>query len=343
MTKRYINLTAAAAMIVLSAIAAAAQSTDAAFPTNVSTNEIDGVIKARDIGDPRLTSYYYAVGGGQGDLFINVVSKNFAGDIDVFAAEGLRPLTKMVIFADSESSETGRLIYLRKEEKLILRVQGRTPNDDPATFRIKFGGSFIALAPNEQGQTPKVAQVQPNESGVVVNSVGTIVRVIPKPTPAPRPPADSLAKTRPSPSPAPEEASTPETPKVTVSENIPPAPKSQPKRPKDTRRSKSGAAEPATVFGNKRTNRPAPAKPTKRTAAAKAAPAPKKAPVEVEKKPDPLASIRLVVLLKTGESIERPMNEVQKFSVDKGVLTVIATDGTTVRYQILDVAKVTIE
>jgi hypothetical protein len=62
-----------------------------------------------------------------------------------------------------------------------------------------------------------------------------------------------------------------------------------------------------------------------------------------EKKPDPLASIRLVVLLKNGETIEKPMSEVQKFSVDKGILTVIAKDGSTARYSILDVAKVTIE
>ena len=39
--------------------------------------------------------------------------------------------------------------------------------------------------------------------------------------------------------------------------------------------------------------------------------------------------------------VGRPMSEVLKFSVDKGVLTVITRDGT-VTYPILDVAKVTI-
>jgi hypothetical protein len=58
---------------------------------------------------------------------------------------------------------------------------------------------------------------------------------------------------------------------------------------------------------------------------------------------DPLAKIHLVVLFKDGTSIERPMNEVLKFSVDKGVLTVLTTDGETVRYSILEVAKVSIE
>ena len=36
------------------------------------------------------------------------------------------------------------------------------------------------------------------------------------------------------------------------------------------------------------------------------------------------------------------MSEVSKFSVDKGVLTVIAKDGS-IGYSMLDVAKVTIE
>jgi len=58
---------------------------------------------------------------------------------------------------------------------------------------------------------------------------------------------------------------------------------------------------------------------------------------------DPLAKIHLIVLFKDGTSIERPMNEVLKFSVDKGVLTVLTTDGETIRYSILEVAKVSIE
>ena len=62
-----------------------------------------------------------------------------------------------------------------------------------------------------------------------------------------------------------------------------------------------------------------------------------------EPKLDPLANIRLIVRLKTGEVIERSMSEVQKFSVDKGILVVIGKDGKINRYSILDVAKVTIE
>lgn len=68
---------------------------------------------------------------------------------------------------------------------------------------------------------------------------------------------------------------------------------------------------------------------------------PKKTAPEPE--PDPLASINLVVQFKDGNLIERPMSEVLKFSVDKGVLTVALKDGSTKRYKIVDVEKVTIQ
>ena len=71
-----------------------AQSTLPDFPTPVSTSELSGAIKPRDVGDSRLTTYYYFFEGSQGDVFVNLVTKNFAGDIDVFLQNGLRPLTK---------------------------------------------------------------------------------------------------------------------------------------------------------------------------------------------------------------------------------------------------------
>ena len=58
---------------------------------------------------------------------------------------------------------------------------------------------------------------------------------------------------------------------------------------------------------------------------------------------DPLQNINLVILFKDGRTIQRPMSEVFRFSVDKGILTVISKDGTIGRYSILEVAKVTIE
>lgn len=56
-----------------------------------------------------------------------------------------------------------------------------------------------------------------------------------------------------------------------------------------------------------------------------------------------MEKVNLLILFKDGSTIARPMSEVHRFTVDKGVLTVIAKDGSIGRYSILDVAKVTIE
>jgi hypothetical protein len=292
---------------------AAAQSTDQNFPTSVTSNQIVGQIKARDIGDPRLTSFYYAFDGVQGDIFINVVTRNFVGDIDVFTRDGLRPLTKIVVF-DSGANETGRLIYLRKQERLLLRVQGRTPGDEAANFQIKFAGSFIALKPAKDEPPPTIS----DEDGSNVNSVGT--RLPPKPVET-KPVATVEKK----------------------SEPVKEAPVSEVKRI-EPKREEPKASKPEVVVGS--TIRPplkieAPAKTPPRTTAAKK-PAPEKKPVK-EKAPDPLASIKLMILMKDGSVIERQMNEVVRFTVDKGILVVILKDGGISRFPIVDVARVTIE
>ncbi|MGH9819191.1 MAG: hypothetical protein ACRD43_03395, partial [Pyrinomonadaceae bacterium] len=155
--------------------AAYAQSTSQNFPTPVTTGEVKGEIRARDIGDPRLTTYFYTFNGSQGDMFVNVVSKNFNGDIDIFIADGLKPLSKIVVYADISDTETGRVIYLRQPAKIILRVEGRTPNDDPAIFKLKFAGSFVASTDIGE-QEPDLPEVTgANNSRTKVNSVGTVI------------------------------------------------------------------------------------------------------------------------------------------------------------------------
>jgi hypothetical protein len=344
---RVVKLAAIAFCVFLIPIAANSQSSDQNFPTAVTTNEIDGTIKARDIGDSRLTSYYYAFDGGQGDVFINAVTTNFFGDIDVFAQEGLRPLTKMVIYPDSGANETGRVIYLRKPERLILRIEGRSPNDDPATFRIKFAGSFVALAPQKQPEAPAIKQSEASaESGVKVNSVGTIVEVLPTPTVEAKPAAkESVAEVKKPPvakenpkksetkaEPAGGKRAVPAKPSAKTTPTTATAKKegAEPAR----RTARTGTGQVATILGKT-------AKPKKPVPAAESKKGTEPSPAEI--KPDPLASIRLVVQLKDGEIIERPMSEVKTFSVVNGQLTVVAKDGTSVKYSILDVAKVTIE
>lgn len=309
-----ISIIPAIAATLLLCVGGIAQSTDSSFPTPVTTTEINGVIKARDVGDSRLTTYFYEFDGGQGDIFINVVTKNLSGDIDVYTAEGLRPLTKVVIYADIGTSETGRLIYLRKPERLILRVEGRTPGDEAATYKIKFAGSFIAMKPVKAEKGPVVDPTAKTEdTGIRVNSVGTILPSEPKPIP----------------------------PKKVETEK-PKAEKTLAEKPKEKEK-KETANKPVVVVED------FPAEPTKietPKTTGKRPPKPKKVEEQVkteEPKADPLASIRLRVQMKDGDVIESPMSEVLKFSVDEGVLTVIMKDGKITRYSILVVAKVTIE
>ena len=325
--------------------AAAAQSTSQNFPTPVTSNEIEGTIKARDVGDARLTTYYYQFDAAQGDLFINVVTRNLTGDIDVFTQTGLKPLTKIVVYGDLSENETGRVLYFRKPEKLILRIQGRSPGDEPATFRLKFAGSFVASTQTEAPAEPALPSLTAkNDSGIKVNSVGTIVAVIPKATPSPAPAATEVpaerdqevtekAKTddvavaaKPDEKPV-EEAAAPEEKKVevVVTDNVPP--KTETPAPKSTRTARGRRTSPppvSTVIPSRRKTDT----PPKTT---------------VERSPDPLEKINLVIQFKDGSTIERPMSEVLRFTVDKGILTVIAKDGSIGRYSILVVDKVTIQ
>lgn len=349
-----------------------AQSTSQDFPTPVTSGEISGTIKARDLGDSRLTSYYYALNGEQGDLFINLVTRNFTGDIDVFTISGMRPMTKIVVYADYAEAETGRAIYLRKPEKLLLRIQGRTPNDDEATFRLKFAGSFAAVRAEDVPANPEMPKVSSeNRSGIRVNSIGTILPPLPKPVE----PVEEKAKTE-----------TEAVAKADTTEESKPADVEKPASPEEDRPKAElvitdpvkteEPAKSATRRRNSAARRRAPArvtpakaepeKPSDETVAEtdksadpKAAdekppakrspsfrtltnsrrpPTPKK-PAE----PDPLESINLVIQFKDGKTLEKRMSEVSKFSVDKGVLTVLLKDGSSSRYPIVEVAKVTIE
>jgi hypothetical protein len=360
-----------------------AQSTNQDFPTPVTGSEINGKIAARDIGDSRLTSYFYAFDGSQGDVFINVEAANFNGDIDVFTAGNLRPLTKITLYAGDSTTETGRVIYLRKPEKLIMRVQGRTPNDNPATYRIKFAGAFVALQKTEAGDEPKLPEVKTNENSEVrVNSVGTIIEVRPKPTPSPRSKEAVVAKVEER-----RKSENDQSPNDIVKaddENV--ADKSAEKNKDNAERNSSGK-ETKTVAARE-TDAPSAAKPSgkksptrrqprrnartenARTETAESAPetternspetkaaktsaernASRKPAVKTEKPketapaPNPLETVHLKVQLKDGTLIERPMSEVSRVNVDnKGVLVIVLKDGKISRHSILDVAKMTIE
>ncbi|HXH69333.1 MAG TPA: hypothetical protein VNI60_03195 [Pyrinomonadaceae bacterium] len=354
-----------------------AQSTSQNYPTAITANEISGRIAARDVGDARLTSYFYIFSGGQGDVFINVQTSNFNGDVDIFTAGNLKPLTKITIYADDATSETGRVVYLRQPAKLILRVEGRSPNDDAATFRIKFAGSFEpvqAVAENSASEIPEVKSE--NQTDVRVNSVGTIVEVKPKPPP---PPKETIAKKEAKPrrkksADAPENkgdakekeiADDSNPSKANVREN---ATEERKEETTEEKREPKGEKKAALVVivtddtakqdetKTDRENSPEEAKeksvekttetPAKNSAENKAETAVKsksKSKPKKVKEPNPLENVHLIILFKDGTRIERAMSEVIKVGVDKGTLTVISKDGSIGRYSILDVAKMTIE
>jgi hypothetical protein len=345
-----LRLCVSAVIIFLCFFAAEAQSTNQNFPTPVSTNEINGQIAARDIGDSRLTTYFYIFDGNQGDVFINVVTKNLDGDIDVFTVNGLRPLTKIRVYSDNSDNETGRIVYLRQAEKLILRVEGRTPNDDPATFRIKFAGSFSPLKATAETNDTNLPEVKTENQGEVrVNSVGTIIEVKPKATPQPIETKEEKAET------VAEEKTEKKKSKLKKDEiaEEKERKKSNGKSEK-TNDTEEKSSKAVVVTDNlpktdetvkKEENKTEDKNASKNAADAKkkAAKTEKAEKAEKTAVPNPLDNIKMIVLFKDGTKIERPMSEVVRVNVDKGVLTIILKDGAISRYSILDVAEMTIK
>jgi hypothetical protein len=344
--------------LLVAAGSAYAQSSDQMFPTPVRTAEIAASIKARAIGDPRVTTYYYTFEGEQGDVFINVQSKNFTGDIDVYVVPSQQPLTKIVIYGDQPEAETGRVIYLRKPERLLLRVQGRSPGDDDAIVRLKFAGSFVASKLDDT-DIPAVPKVESRaDSNVRVNSVGTILEVIPKATPtpvaerleeAPEPHearSTTAAKKDDEPEERKVEAEEAKTVQVVVTDPVVAEKKDDLAKPAATprnrnrRRATTAPANAAPTVENPdekkaETDRPTPAKAraNRRSVRTKAA----------TPKVDPMTGINLVIYFKDGSRIDRPMTEVLRFSVERAVLTVISKNGTIGRYNMTEVSRVSIE
>ncbi|QYO62426.1 hypothetical protein [Leptolyngbya sp. 7M] len=259
---------------------ATAQSSEQQFPTPVFENELSGEIRARSIGDPRQTTYFYTFNASQGDLFINIVTANLNADIDIFIEQGLRPLTKIMVYAGSGETETGRVIYLRKPEKLLLRIQGRTPNDDPGRFRFKFAGAFLAASRDAElpPDIPRVTDIV--DVPVKVTPAGTIVERG----------EDGIERA--------------ERPSIGRADNT------------RTDQSPEGRATGS---------------PSERPSARRRDPN------------DPMAGFKLVVEFRDGSVMERPMKDVNRFQVDRGVLMVLNKNGTVARYSMTDVVRVSIE
>ena len=237
-----------------------------------------------------------------------------------------------------------------------MRVEGRTPNYEVSTYRVNFSGSFAAATdlpqPPEDAE-PKVSDKTSTEAVARVNSAGAIIEdLTAKKQPEPTQPESEKAATEP------EKAAEEKTAETTAA--------SATRRPARTARTtparrttRSGRrtttpqpaeSAPAVTEANtaestpETSAAPRPAARTARNAATRRSGRNQPAKTETaEPKANPLANIRLVVLLKDGYKIERPMSEVLRASVDKGTLVVITKDGKIERFAILDVLKFSIE
>ncbi len=310
-------------LLVAAAQGARAQSTDIGFPTPVRADEISGTIAPRDLGDPRLTRYFYSFTGTPGDLVVTVEGRNLEGDIDVFTTGALRPLAKISLYAGSSSSGGSQTIYLRTRQSLILRVEARTPNDAEGSFRVKFGGAFEPLGPEVPDPEPVTPTVTSESKGRRVTATGARIE-------EPPPPVTETATTQPEPS-APEPEATPqpnaptETPAATTAEAERPA--ATTRRTPRTRRTRTPRRSTR--------NRPAPS--TARTTPTTPAEQPPAAT------PEPAAGPRLIIETRDGMKVERYMTTVRRVTVERGQIVVVTTDGKVERQPMTNVLRMSIE
>lgn len=341
-----------------------AQSTDQSLPTPVRANEISGKIAALDVGDPRATRHFYAFAASPGDLLVTVESKNLDGDVDVFTAITFRPLMKTTVYATSRSPSVTKGIYLRAHQLLILRIEARTPNDDPGTYRIHLGGTFEPFS----GGIPVAENTESTESApekAGANRLSSVGATIPKP------PAEITETAEAKPSPSPEKtAETSEAPKTetekpattsrrntttpprrgarpTTSRRQPPPKKTeQPKNQTESTPGESTKIEPAKTDTEKTESsktekglvdeKPSTAK----EKSAETTSAEKTKPQDLAVQP---AGARLIIEEKDGTRIERPMSTVRRVVIEGPTIVVLLKNGRIERIAMADVAKMTIE
>jgi len=324
---------------------AKAQSSDIAWPSPVRSNEVRGTIPARDLGDPRVTDHFYAFIANPGDLLITVDSRNLNGDIDVFTSSSLRPLLKFTVYAGSSSPITKGL-YLRRQESLILRVEGRTPDDDDAVYRLHFGGAFEPitsgpLAEHEDAIETATSAATSNTGDRRVSSVGARIdepptEVAETPTETPTPITSSEPESKAAAAkPAPRNSR----PRGTVARRTRPARTPKPKpadAPKTDETVAKGETEETPTAESSETKPPtAPARPARRSRSSRAAKPP--APQQTDD-----SGPRLVIETSDGMLVDRSMGGVRRVTVENGQVVVIGKDGKIQRIPLASVVRMTI-
>jgi hypothetical protein len=314
------------AILFLTAAQTPAQSQDISYPTPVSTNEISSSISPRDIGDARLTRHFFMLAGTPGDLILTVTSNNLNGDVDLFTAGSLRPLGKISMYAGTTPTSASKTIFLKQHEQLILRVEARSPNDNPGTYGIRFEGTFepvmTAATPPEDGNTDSTAANAERTDGSVrrVTSAGARIDE-PEPVASASvetpPPAETgggapAATTEP-------RAETPAPVKPSTTRTESPRTTARARRPGGRRRIR---VQPQT----RRSSEPS----TNQTATAATA--------------SPAVNPRLIIETTDGMRTERFMSTVRSVTVQNGQIVIVSSDGRkTERVSLATVVKMTIE
>ncbi|HEY0407377.1 MAG TPA: hypothetical protein VGC89_16715 [Pyrinomonadaceae bacterium] len=326
----------ALALLVCVSISAAAQSTDIEFPTPVRSDEISGTIAPRDVGDSRLTRYFYSLMGAPGDLILTVESRNLNGDVDLFTAGALRPLAKLSMYAGDVSSSSSKTIYFKRDEPLILRIEARSPNDNDGTFRIRFSGAFAPIVGEAREAEPIAPpEAQPATAGRRTKRVTATGARIDEPV---LETVEKAPEPQPSRSPAPDVAAT--------------------EKPADTSRPATNETEATARPAPRpaRARRPrSPRSMTPRTARARPAPTIKKdqPPARPEQTPSETTAAtaaeasasgpRLIIETRDGLRIERYMTGVRRVTVENGQIVVVLKSGKMERQPMTNVLKMSIE
>ena len=327
-----------AVFLIGSVATAPAQSADQNLPTPVSTNEIKATIAALDVGDPRLTRHFYAFEAAPGDLLVTVNSRNLNGDVDIFTAITFRPLTKVTIYEGISAPEVSKSLYFRSREILILRVEARTPNDDPGTYQITFGGSFQPFT----GGIP-VAENTPAETEPDKKDARTLQRLSSVGATIPRPPGEVV------------ESKPPETPVEKPAEEKPPEEKpvtstpptrrrtaSTPPRRTTSRRTPPQTARttpPKTETPKTETEQPKTEEPKSATEEAKSEEKPATAKPSLREG----TGARLIIEQTDGTRIDRPMSAIRRVIVETNAIVIILRTGRIERIAMSSVARMAIE
>jgi len=310
------------------ALTALAQSSDQELPTAVLSNEIDGRIMALDLGDSRLTRHYYAFEATPGDLIVTVNSRNLNGDVDIFTAVNFKPLTKISIYANTIPPEVTKGLYFRTRQILILRIEARTPNDDPGTYHITFGGTFQAFSGGipvaEPAEETAGASPTSGRGNKRLSSVGATIN---------EPPAEVK-----------EEVKTPEVATETPPEEKPPPRKTTP-APRRTNPNRPGRGRPTRPARPK----PAPAE-TAKTKTTDQTSEENKAVTEGEEKPptekpatQEVGGTRLIIERTDGTRIDRPMSTVRRVIVEGAAIVIVMKSGRIDRIPMSLVIRMAIE